>query len=1013
MRSFPKAFRLAMSFALVFALCSPSALAQRASGILAGRVVDQQGGIVVGATVTIADASGVERTATTNDDGAYTFTNLAPGRYTVRVNQTGFGAYENAEVDVTTGQRVELNIDLSVALAEEQVTVESQAALNTDPANNGGATVLRGRDLETLPEDPDDLAAALQALAGPSAGPNGGQIYIDGFTGGRLPPRESIRQITINQNPFSAEFDRLGFGRIEITTKPGTDKLRGQTFFRFEDESLNSRNPFAPNRAPFQSRLYGGNLSGPVIKGRASFFLDFERRDIDDNAVIRATILDPALNITPFSLAVLTPQRRTTFSPRFDYQINNANTIVARYSYSSFDNPLAGIGSFSLLSRAFSTKNSQHLFQITETAVINPRVVNETRFQFVRGRREQEGDNSQPSIIVREAFSGGGSQVGLSFNNETRYELQNYTTLALGAHSVKAGGRLRSVRLTDSASNNFGGTLVFTSLEQYRNVLLGVPGALPSQFTIAGGNPEARVSQVDLGLFAQDDWRVRPDLTLSYGLRYETQTNIDSNLNFAPRVAFAYSPGAGGTSRPKTVFRGGFGVFYDRVGENFTLESERFNGVNQQQFIVSDQTIAGRGVLSQIGFTANGAISNLPSTADLILLPQTTRQIAEGLQTPYTMQAAFSVERQLPFKIVATASYITTRTLHLLRARNINAPLPGTFDPLDPTSVGARPSPGQGNIYQFESSGRLNQNQLVVNVRNQFGGPFTVFATYVLNKVNSDAEGGGFFGGFGNFGGGGGLGSVSFPANQYDLSEEYGRSNLDVRHRLFLGGNVNAPFGISLNPFIIASSSQPFNITTGIDNNRDTLFTDRPAFADAQTLPQDLRVTQFGNFDINPKPGQQIVPRNYGGGPGFFVANLRISKSFGFGDVPARGGAAAASPQGGGAQTGGAPAGGGRRNAGAGGGARGGRGAAGGGGSPLGQGGGGLLGGGAAGRTEKRYNLTLSVDVQNILNRTNRGGFIGSLTSPFFGQSIGTAGGFGGGGAAGNRRIGATLRFSF
>ncbi|MBA2341039.1 MAG: carboxypeptidase regulatory-like domain-containing protein, partial [Pyrinomonadaceae bacterium] len=330
MRPFPKLFRFVMSFSLLFALSAPSVLAQRASGILAGRVVDQQGGIVVGATVTVADASGVERTTTTNDDGAYTFTNLAPGRYIVRINQSGFAAYENAEVEITTGKRTELDISLSVALQEEQVTVESQAPLSTDPQNNGGATVLRGKDLESLPEDPDDLAAALQALAGPSAGPNGGQIYIDGFTGGRLPPRESIRQITINQNPFSAEFDRLGFGRIEISTKPGTDKLRGQTFFRFEDESLNSRNPFAPNRAPYQSRLYGGNLSGPVIKGRASFFLDFERRETDDNAVIRATILDPSLNITPFSLAVLTPQRRITFSPRFDYQINNANTLVAR-----------------------------------------------------------------------------------------------------------------------------------------------------------------------------------------------------------------------------------------------------------------------------------------------------------------------------------------------------------------------------------------------------------------------------------------------------------------------------------------------------------------------------------------------------------------------------------------------------------------------------------------------------------------------------------------------------------
>src|SRR5205807_1800782 len=184
-----------------------------------------------------------------------------------------------------------LNLQLKVAATAQQVTVRENAgpAVSADPSNSASALVLRGDDLQALSDDPDDLAADLQALAGPSAGPNGGQIFIDGFTGGRLPPKESIREVRINQNPFSAEYDRLGFGRIEILTKPGTDKYRGQTYFDFSDAAFNSRNPYASGKPAFQQRMYGGNVSGPITK-RSSFFFDFDRREIDNNAIINATI---------------------------------------------------------------------------------------------------------------------------------------------------------------------------------------------------------------------------------------------------------------------------------------------------------------------------------------------------------------------------------------------------------------------------------------------------------------------------------------------------------------------------------------------------------------------------------------------------------------------------------------------------------------------------------------------------------------------------------------------------
>ncbi|HEV2765325.1 MAG TPA: carboxypeptidase regulatory-like domain-containing protein, partial [Pyrinomonadaceae bacterium] len=575
----------AVGLILTIILSATAAFAQGAGGIR-GQVTDELGGAIVGATVTVVDAAGAQKVATTGEDGTYAFNNLAPGTYIVRVIATGFALYENAEVTIPAGGRQTLDIKLGVSLEKEEVVVASESPL--EATANADAIVLKGKDLDALPEDPEDLAAALSALAGPSAGPNGGQIYIDGFTGGRLPPKEAIREVRVSQNPFNAENDLPGFGRVDILTRPGFDKLRGSASFNFNDESMNSRNVFAPNRESYQNRQYSFSLSGPVIEKKASFFIDFQRREADDNELVNAFVVDPSLNTTPFIQTILTPRRNLTFSPRFDYAFNQNHTLVARYSYSR-TRDLVGVGGFNLPERAFQTEFDQHLVQLTETAIINPQVINETRFQFTRNRRGQNGSIDLPVIQVLDTFTSGSSQV-LSLNNDTRYELQNYTTATKGAHVMRFGVRLRHVRIDEETRNNFGGSFVFTSLDQYRNAINGVPGALPTQFNISGGNPLAGVSQTDVGFFFQDEWKVRPNFSLTLGLRYENQSNIDSNYNFAPRVFFAWAPGGtttgtlggpfggGGGNQPAFVIRGGFGIFYERFNEQGTLNANRFTG---------------------------------------------------------------------------------------------------------------------------------------------------------------------------------------------------------------------------------------------------------------------------------------------------------------------------------------------------------------------------------------------------------------------------------------------------
>ncbi|MEO6589978.1 MAG: carboxypeptidase regulatory-like domain-containing protein [Pyrinomonadaceae bacterium] len=997
------------------------------NGSLTGQVVDDLGQVVVGAAVIAVDSTGKEKSATSNGTGNFTINGLAPGKYTVRVTSPNFSLYENTDVTITGGESSELVVALTIQGVEENVDISNENQVNTDSENNLSATVLKAQDLESLPDDPDELEAALQALAGASAGPNGGQIYIDGFTGGQLPPKESIREIRINQNPFSAEFDRLGFGRIEILTKPGTDKFRGQAFFNFNDESLNSRNPFALNRAPSQTKFYGGSVSGPIKKGKASYFLDFSNRQVDNGSLVNAQILDSAFNIIPFREEYSIPTRRLSFAPRLDYQINDKNTLVARYEFTKYSADLQNVGDTSLLSRASSSENTDHEFRLTETMIINPKTVNETRFEYSRSRNTRTGDNSIPTINVASAFIGGGAQVGFNFTNEDNIEFQNYTTTSFGAksqHAVKFGIRVRSNWLNDRSESNYGGTFTFSGapavidaanpacqvtpvpdncivapaaspLEQYRQKLLGNtdPRFNPTQFTITAGNPLADVSQIDAGLFITDDWRVKPSLTLSGGLRYEYQTNVSDNFNFAPRLAFAYSPGAGGARQPKTVFRGGIGIFYDRISDNLTLNQNRFDGQQQFSYIVDRNSAANVTLLSQSVFTLDG-VTNVPTADQLSLLSplsNTVRRLSSELQSPYTIQSVFSVERQLPARITMSVSFIGARTLHQLRTRNVNAPFCPTAMTcpvptiLNPNVLNAlRPDPTQGNIFEYESSGVSNQRQVVVNFRSFYSSKLSFFGNYRYGIAKSDADGTG-----------------SFPAYTYDLSGEYSDSSFDIRHFFVIGSSIGAPWGIRLSPFIIATSSRPFNIYTGVDSNGDSQFTERPTFGQLADRCSALGLTNSFCDVSGVSDFDQTIPRNYGRGPSSFTVNLRLNKNFGFGKSPQAPVRAGNTPEGN------APPGigGGRGGNRGGGGGRGGR------------GGGGNFGGG--GDSRKPYNLNFGVSVNNLFNTVNLGTPVGNLNSSRFGQSTSLGGGFGGfrgrngGGDAGNRRVELQLRFSF
>ncbi len=1010
-----KLIRSGLLLALI-SLVAGSAYSQT-PGSLAGTVTDSLGAIVVGATVTAVSPTGLQKQSITNARGEYTIPGLAPGPYTVKAIAPNFALYENTEVTVVAGERNELPVILTVSGVEENVEVSNNEQISTDPDQNLSATVLKDADLDALPDDPDELQAALQALAGAGAGPSGGQIYIDGFTGGQLPPKESIREIRINQNPFSAEYDRLGMGRIEILTRPGSDRFRGSAFGNFNDDAFNSRNPFALNRAPTQMRAFGGSVGGPIKKGRTSFNFDISSRHNDNNAIINALILDPALNIVEFRQDLTVPTRVFQMSTRVDHAINENNTLVGRYSFSNRRSENQGLGGTSLPSIASESEGREHELRLTYTSILNAKTVNETRFEYSDNFNERLGDNSIPTINVSSAFTGGGSQVGNSFTANKVWEINNSTTTTFGRssqHGVKFGARIRKVTINDRSESGFGGSFTFagvsevrsptgcfpvsptcvvltpaiTPLEQYRGGVSGNPDDRfnPTQFSITTGNPLVDISQYTTGLFVTDDWRVRPSLLLSFGLRYENQSNISSNLNFAPRFGFAWSPGTGGATPPKTVFRGGAGIFYERFSENTVLTAERFNGLNQLSLLVTAndpdpvRRAAAMQLLAQPIFTLDG-VTNVPTAEQVLaVLPQsnTIRQIDPNLQAPYTMQAAVSVERQLPFQSNVSFFLMSSRTLHVGRLRNINAPI-------CPLQIGCedapRPDPALGALYQYEASGIRNDTRLFVRFQTRFNPRFMMFANYSVGSSKSNADG---------FG--------SFPAYSYDFTGEYGRAGGDIRHQVNIFSTINAPWGITLNPTVMFTTGRSFNIIRGgIDTNGDGILNERPTYGELGARCSELGLN-YSFCNVGSNDPNAIIPRNYGEGPSFFTVNLRVGKNFGFGTSAAD--RAAASGGGGGRGPGG-------------------------GGGPMmgGRGGGGMVRmgggpGGFGGDNRKPYNLNVNISVQNLFNNVNFNSPVSNLSSSRFGEYTSTAGGFGGwggfgGGGAPNRKIELQMRFSW
>jgi hypothetical protein len=953
--------RVAAAVVAAFSL-SAALLAQSGAVSLRGRVTDPSGASIPGATVTVTGTGGVIRQTQTDEQGGYVFRGLQPGSYTVAITAANFGPFEKTGVAIVQGKPAMVNAQLVVTMQKQQVTVQSSAAtLSVNPQNNASALVIKGAALKALSDDPDELQSELQALAGPAAGPNGGQIYIDGFAGGQLPPKSDILEVRVNTDPFTAAHEKLGYGRIDVITKPGFQKFHGEIFTFGNDSVLNSRNPFVGQEPGYHSLFYHGDVGGPLGK-KASFFFSIFHRSSNGVSVVDAPVLNLNFQPTTLNEAVPTPSSFTFISPRFDFQLGKNNVLTVMIHHSGGSQTNSGIGQFSLPSQGVNTNHTENELHLMDTQVVSATTVNDLRFGLTREVNSTLPASLAPTLDIRGAFTGGGSSGGQDHEAHWHSELEDMVEITTGRHNITFGGRLRDISESDSTTGGFNGTFVFPSLTAYQITQQGLAqgmtmaqiqaaGGGPSQFSITAGNPLATVNLWDVGLYAEDTYSVRPNFNLSMGLRFESQNHINDHADFAPRLGIAW--GLGHSASPKTVVRAGFGIFYDRFGQGDILQAERLNGISQQRYVVNQPSF----------FPNIPPVNTLTGAATF----PTVYQIDPSLRAPYTIESAASIERQVARNVTASVTYINSHGVHQLMTRNINAPLPGTYNPSNPSS-GVRPFGDVGNIDQYESDGIYNENQIIANFSVREGAGLTLFGFYTLSYANSDPLGG-------------------FPMNQYDIAEDYGPAGFVIRNQALVGGTFAAPFGFQFSPFMNFNSGHPYNITVGQDLFGASLFNSRPAFAPPGATGRNIISTPFGVFDTQPQPGETIVPVNYLVGPSNFSVNLRLSRTFGFGKEMSEGGGFGGGHfhgHGGGLGAGGLSGSGGR---------------------------GGFFRPG--GGTNRRYQLTFAVMAHNVFNIVNLGTPVGTLTSPLFGKSNSLAGGFFGTGQGANRSVNLMVRFSF
>lgn len=820
-------------------------------------VKDPSGALINQAQVQLLRNGKSQSLISTNQRGEARFNKIAGGIYQIHIEAVGFKAQDVNDVTLSSGpHRQEVILEIDPIKVDVDVADEAQVR-NTNPNGPSFTNVLTAEQIAQLPDDPDEFENAINQLAGPGA-----QIRVNGFRGGKLPPKNQIREIRFRLNPYAAENHDAGHGLVDITTKPGVNSWHGSFNFGFRDEAMNARQVFAPFRGPEQQRRFGLSLDGPIWKNHTSLFLNADGSLFFDARPIFAT-----LPTGTFSDLAFRPSRRMNLDARLEHVLTKTHTARLQFQRNAGVQNNLGVGDFDLPARGFSQDQTEYIARIADSGVFGKKFFNEVRFQARWLQTEARSVSLGRTILVPGAFNDGSAQRS-GGRRSLDFEIADNVDYALEKHGLRFGVQFETGGYRSNERTNPFGTFQFANLEAFE-------AEQPTQFTQRIGDPTVKYRQNQFGWYVQDDYRLRKNLTISFGVRHELQNHVPGKFNLAPRFGFVWSPTKNGT----ITLRGGAGIFYDWFSAQTYEQTLRVDGERQRDIVIT-----------------NPGFPN-PISGVQTILPPSRIQMDPDLQIPYIIQSSIGIETN-PFKLFRlTTNYQYQRGVHLLHGRNLNAPIPGI----------GRPDPTVGNITNIESSAYQSGHRLMVGVGPaKFVQGLFWSMNYVLMKTTNEADS-----------------PFSLPSNNFNLRADRGPSAADFRHLISGFISKRLPRGFAMSAIFQATSALPYNVTTGFDDNGDTVINDRPFGVGRNSERAAARWEIGSRFswgkDFGPEQQQT-------GGPQFRM--IRVGG----------GGDGAAPPS---------------------------------------------IGMGAT----KKYRLEFYAQAFNLLNHANLGVFNGVQTSPFFGQA--------------------------
>ncbi len=720
-------------------------------------VTDQKGDVVPNVNVRLENKDGFSREFITSKSQLIFFSNVTKGVYSVKLEARGFKSYSR-EIEINAGKN-ELTVQLEVAEIVENVEVaRDRQELATDEVFSN---FLTKEQIDALPDDPEELERELRNQFGQDA-----VILIDGFPG-RMPAKSQIASIRVTRSSFDAEYHKLGVTIIDVTTKSGAGNWNGSIGFNFNDDSFNARNPFALRRFPAQQRGFNFFLSGPLIKNKSSLFIsNFASNSYKDENIFAVL---PSGNLIQ---SIRSSSNSINPWIKFSQNLTKTHFLGITYQGRVTSSENNGVGGFNLLERAFSSKISNHQIRISETGNIGNRFFNEFRLQITNESTGIIPASNKPAIIVLDTFNSGGAG---NKNNSTKQGIWLSDNFLFGfhkIHAIKIGGLFEYERRNSVLSTNQNGTFTFSSLADFIE-------NRPSTFTQRPGTRNVKLSQIQLGVFLQDDIRVSKSLLLSAGLRYEWQNNLEDRKNFSPRFGFAWSP----NKRGKTTFRGGAGIYYNWFDTN-----------SLAVVLSRDRTQLGDTIIINPSFPDPFLVGTSQ------ILPSSFSQTAFDLRNPYVLLGSLGLQQRLARSLSLRVLYNYEKGVHQFRSRDLNAPLNGI-----------RPDPTFGRIVQIESSSFFVKNSLNIGLSGRLNRKISFGGEYTLSKKISDNDG--IFG---------------LPSDNYDLRLDRASSNDDQRHRIYTSVFYRLRKNLNISAIFTANSPLPYTVTTGRDDNEDSIFNDRP-----------------------------------------------------------------------------------------------------------------------------------------------------------------------------------------